>query len=104
MLAWANRFADTWADALRYMTRALQDKPPSVAGRSSISYYSEAASICAHLAREYGWTDEHTLDLPMTRIFQYFNEIKQAKNSRVPLCNPLSDEVKARWQAAQQRN
>jgi len=68
-------------------------------GATGASYYSDAAGICGLLAREYGWSEEAVLDLPLTRIWQYLNEIKRSHGAKVSLNNP-SDHVRARWLAS----
>jgi len=40
-------------------------------------YYSDAASLCGMIAREYGWKESDILGLPIKRLFQYLNEIKK---------------------------
>jgi hypothetical protein len=92
--------------ALRnYVGETLQDWQPSQApeGTVEIDHYCDGAAICALVAREYGWTQETTLNMPMKQLLQFLKEIKVFHGTKVPLCNP-SDRVKAEWLDKQQRN
>ena len=87
-----------------YVAETMQDNGPTVRGRGfTPTYWSDGADICAALGREYGWTDTHTLGMPMKRILQYLNEIRSAHGSKTPLCNP-SDRVLNEWMMANHRN
>jgi hypothetical protein len=93
-------------DAVKaFVEETMQDAPPRPAHQHfDPDYYSDAAFFCALFGREYGWTQEQTLDMPMRRLFQYLNEIKQRNaipGKSVPLCNP-SDRVKATWMRSKQ--
>src|SRR2546430_5227341 len=83
-----------------FVEEPLQDAPPKPAhAHWDADYYSDAAFFCALFRREYGWSQEQVLALPMRRLFQYLNEIKHRNaepGKSGPLCNP-SDRVKADW-------
>jgi hypothetical protein len=83
-----------------YVSDTLMDRPSvpsSMAGQWEPDYYSDAASLCALFAREYGWPEAHTLDMPLIRLFQYLKEIKaHSPRRRVILFNP-SDRIKNDW-------
>jgi hypothetical protein len=94
-------------DAVKlFVEETMQDAPPKLAHQHfDPDYYSDPAFFCALFGREYGWTQEQILDMPMRRLFQYLNEIKQRNavpGKSVPLCNP-SDRVKASWMRSQQK-
>jgi hypothetical protein len=85
-------------DAARaYMKETMQDRPPSPKSQGfDVDYFSDPAYFCSLFGREFGWTQEETLNTPLKRIFQYINAIKQYHGSKIPMCNP-SDSVKAAW-------
>jgi len=56
-----------------YVRETFQDRPPRQDGNSK-QFFSDGCSICAMLAREYGWPEDDILDLPLKRLFQYLNE------------------------------
>lgn len=85
-------------DAAReFIIESLQDRPPAqnTAGFEA-EYFSDPCYYCALFGREFGWTEQVTMNLPLKRIFQYLNEMKSWHGSKVPLCNP-SDRIKAAW-------
>jgi hypothetical protein len=83
--------------ARAYVTETMQDRPPVAATLGfQADYFSDAAFFCARIGREYGWSQEETLEMPLKRLFQYLNEIKQWNGSKIPLCNP-SDQVRSNW-------
>ena len=85
--------------AKEYVAEALQDQPPITVSRIGVyepEYYSDAAAFCALFARDFGWSQEAVLDLPMKCIFQYLNERAAFNGSTRPPCNP-SDSIKARF-------
>jgi hypothetical protein len=83
--------------AKAYVAETMQDRPPQQATiRFDPDYYSDAAFFCARFGREYGWSQEETLNTPLKRIWQYLNEMKRYHDSKTPLCNP-SDSVRAKW-------
>lgn len=88
--------------ARAYVAETMQDRPPviqSLIHGFEADYFSDAAFFCARFGREYGWSQEETLNTPLKRIFQYLTEMKQHHGSKVPMCNP-SDRVKAAWVAS----
>ncbi len=85
-------------DAARaFVNEAMQDRPPvpKYLGFET-DYYSDGAYFCALFGREFGWTQDETLAMPIKRVFQYLNEIKEAHGKRIPLMNP-SDRLKSDW-------
>lgn len=85
-------------DAARnYINESLQDRPPAT--KTSVfeaDHYSDAAFFCSLFGREFGWSQEETLNMPVKRLFQYLNEVRERKGGRVPMFNP-SDAIKANW-------
>jgi hypothetical protein len=83
--------------ARAYVTEALQDRPPI---QKSIGfdadYYSDAAYFCALFGREFGWSQDETLNMPVKRMFQFLNECRASRGSKTPLCNP-SDRIKSQY-------
>ena len=95
-------FADTIGDARRYVVETFQDRPATVPTvQDETEYYSDAASICGSVAREYGWTEKTILKMSLKRLFQYLKEISQMHGKKV-FFNP-SDQIKANWQLEQNR-
>jgi hypothetical protein len=80
-----------------YVKETFQDAPPS-SSRAQLDpqFWGDAVALCAVLGREFGWTEDYVLAMPLKRIFQYLKEIGHAHGAKVPLCNP-SDAVKADW-------
>lgn len=73
-----NIAAEIIGAARRYVGEAFDDAaPPKKTAIIEKEYFSDAASICAQFAREYGWDDDVVLNKPIKRIFQYFKEQKQ---------------------------
>jgi hypothetical protein len=89
--------AEIITKARTYVDESMQDRPPvqSTVGFQA-EHISDGAYFCALFGREYGWTQEETLNTPLKRVFQYCTEQKIHHGSKVPLCNP-SDRVKSRW-------
>jgi hypothetical protein len=85
-----------------YVEDTFQDWPSSKGQGENVSYYSDAASIVASLAREYGWTESAILALPMRRLLQYLKEIRHQGGAKV-LFN-RSDAIKDRYLADQNKN
>jgi hypothetical protein len=85
-------------DSIRaFMEESLQDRPPVQKTKGfEADYYSDAAFFCCLFGREFGWSQEETLNMPMKRLFQCLNEIREKRGGRTPLSNP-SDSVKAKW-------
>lgn len=95
----ALQIAAVTVDAVRrFVAEALQDRPPRN-GSSRIQekdFYSDGCSICAALAREYGWSEKEILDMPIKRLFQYMNEMKahsSAMRGELPVLGNPSDGV-----------
>lgn len=83
-------------DGIRqYVTDALQDAPGS-SGQSGPASTSWISSIVDSLAREYGWSEAHILDMPLKRVFQYFRVITRRNNPKANFFNP-SDRVRGDW-------
>ncbi len=74
---------------------ALYDSGKS--GGGSKSFYNSVVSVCALLARNYGWTEGEILNIPLSRVFQYSRECKEkfsldaALISGTKFSNPLSN-------------
>lgn len=87
-----------------YVEENLQDMQPhgTPVGSVLVEHYSDGAAICATFAREYGWSEEAVLSLPMSRLLQYTKEIRLHHGTKTPLCNP-SDAVRAKWMEDQNR-
>jgi hypothetical protein len=85
-------FTATTRAITRYLDRMLIDKPPQ-SGKSNGSRpdTSFAASMIHQLAKEYGWSDEAILDLPMPRLFQYMRKIHRGYDPDLLHFNPLRD-------------
>lgn len=81
-----------------YISEAMMDSPASGNGSSAPTYYSDAAWVCARMAREYGYGVDTVLDMPLKILWQFMNEIKEEaarKSGKVPvLFNPISDPVR----------
>lgn len=78
----------------KYVSDTFMDRPVGVEiqGEDKV-YFADACRICALFGREYGWTENDTLSMPLKRVFQYLNEIKQTKlGDKAKLWNP-SDRV-----------
>ncbi len=89
--------AEIVTKARAYVAETMQDKPPSVQTVGfEPEYFSDAAHFCASFGREYGWSQEEVLEMPLKRVFQYCNELKLHHGSKIPLCNP-SDRVRSAW-------
>jgi hypothetical protein len=89
--------ADIIDAAKAYVAETMQDRPQQQGlTRWDPDYYSDAAFFCARFGREYGWSQEETLNTPLKRIWQYLNEMRRHYDAKVPLFNP-SDKVRADW-------
>jgi hypothetical protein len=101
-----NRMAETLIEVRQYISETLQDQPPrtSCTDCYTPSYYSEGVFWCAIMARQYGWTEATTLEMPVKRLFQYLNEIKEfLPGNAVRPANP-SDRVTVEYTASRNRN
>lgn len=100
-------FAITVDAAKEYIQEAFQDRPPQPAfGMSGPDYYSDGVSIIAPLAREYGWTCEMILNMPLKLSFQFLKEIREhiyASHGQTPLMWNPSDRIKSEWLVKQSR-
>lgn len=87
----------------KYVFEALQDKPPR-ARKVGVEpdYYSDACWFCATLAREFGWSEEAILNMPLKRVFQYINLIRRFHDPKALLFNP-SESVANAWIAEQNK-
>jgi hypothetical protein len=97
-----DRALEVWRACCQYVAETFQDSPPSSIIGIQKSYYSDAASICATLGREYHWPEAAVLAMPIKRVFQYLNELKAASPAKIPLGNP-SDVVLSRWTREQNK-
>jgi hypothetical protein len=90
-----------------YMAETFQDRPPvkaTLIGGYEAQYFSDAAGLCATLAREFHYSQEEVLSMPMKCLFQFLNEMRQHHGSEIPLTNP-SGKVRADWlRAVNRRN
>ena len=87
-------------DACRaYVAESFQDRPPR-RQRAGVEadYYSDACWYCATLAREFGWSEKSILAMPLKRVFQYINLIRQTHDPKAIMCNP-SQNITAQWMA-----
>ena len=85
-------------DAIRvFVAESMQDRPPvpKTIGFEA-DHYSDAAYFCSLFGREFGWSQDETLNTPIKRVYQYLNAIKDYRGSPIPLCSP-ADSVKAKW-------
>lgn len=91
------RFVDVCKAAKEYVEEAFQDRPPS-SGEYGPEYYSSAISMAGALAREYGWSLDIILRLPLKVVFQCLNETREwmaaTHGQKALMFNP-SDRVKA---------
>jgi len=93
-------FSDVVACARHYVADTFQDRPGNPMGvEVEPDYYSDAASLCGMIAREYGWKESDILGLPIKRLFQYLNEIKNAHGSQAFFAP--SDRLKLEWARSQ---
>ena len=83
-----------------FVAEAMQDRPARPLddpdGIPAPDYYADEASVIGSLAREYGWTEDAILNLPLARAFQYLKEIREhlyLVNGKTPLLTNRSDEI-----------
>ena len=91
-------FTTILAQAREYVAHTMMDRPPvpsTMVNEEEPDYYSDAAYLCGLFAREYGWPENDVLEKPLSRLFQYLNEIRRAHGAKV-MFNP-SDKVKGDW-------
>lgn len=88
MILWHRRVSVALANeamllkaARDYLAEAMADRPQPggtlVNGRPE--YYCDTCAICAALAREFGWSELAIITMPLKRVFQYLNEIKETR-------------------------
>lgn len=89
--------AQTVIAARKYLLETFWDRPSrkDTDTAQEASYFSDACSLSATFGREYGWTIETTMALPMKCAFQLLKEIRQQRGAKV-LFNP-SDRIKSDW-------
>lgn len=68
-----------------YLAEALIDWPAGSAG-SIVTPFSDACAISAMMAREHHRTEEWVFNCPLKALFQYINEIREARGK--PMFNP----------------
>lgn len=85
--------AKTIVSARNYWCDTMMDAQRSSRG-GGMFYYSDACALCAMFGREYGWSMETTMALPMKCVLQFQKEIKQSRGGLVG--NP-SDIIKGRY-------
>lgn len=81
-----------------FVMESLRDLPAaSNSGAGQSPLFSIAAALCGDFGREYGWSPDTVLDMPIKRITQFIREIQCRRlgdKARTHLFNPLSDGVK----------
>jgi len=85
-------------DILAYLERALAGMPLVKNSSSAASGVSAWPSHLVHLlAKEYGWSEEYILDLPLRRLFQYVNRILESKDPDYRERSQKSMELRRRY-------
>lgn len=74
-------FVDINRAILSYITDSFSAKPLEDDGPKKENYASWPAVLVDVLASEYGWTEEYILNLPFSRLFQYWHRIN-ARNDK----------------------
>ncbi len=105
----SDRFAKTVAAAREYVEEALMDRPGAArSGGGEPDYYCDSVALCATLAREYGWSRESVMAMPMKILFQHLKEIKEyraAVHGQPVLMGNPSDGIKSAYlEQANRRN
>lgn len=93
---------DAPAAIYAYLDRTFQDCPQG-AGEGGKYYTAPVASTVDLLAREYGWTDEHILEMPLARLFQQLRRIEMRYDRKKPQFN-RSEKLVSEWLARQGSN
>jgi len=75
-----------------YVSIVWQDAPSGGRETWEKKYVADMASLVDILAREFHWTDEHILELPLARVFQYLRLIRKRSDKNALMFNP-SDKV-----------
>lgn len=93
------RFTEAALACRSYVLEALMDMPGGKKTEGfEPSYYSDGAFMCGLLGREFGYSREDVLSMPLKQLWQLISEIKDtaaAKNGeRAVLFNPISDRVR----------
>lgn len=97
------RAAEVHLAAEEFVREACQDRPPSRRGSGFVpSYYSDAVYWCALLGREFGYSVEQVMRMPLKMVFGFVVEIQEHSGSKTPLTNP-SDRFRAKWLAEKNR-
>lgn len=98
MLAWDARFNASMEHAAKvllasrqYIQGAFTDAGQR--GGNGVSYYSDAAGLCAAMAKECGWTTAQTLNAPLRQVFQFTRAIRHQNDPKAILGNP-SDRIR----------
>lgn len=84
-----------------YVGIVWQDAPAGTSSAvASKRYVADIASLVDRIALEYKWTDEHILNLPLARAFQYLRLMQRRADPCMILFNPsdkvLGDHLSAR--------
>ena len=69
----------------RHIERSFQDSMGG--GGGGKSYINSAAGVVDLIASQYGWTDQHILDMPLARIFLFQRAIIMRHNPKKPMSN-----------------
>lgn len=96
--------AELVSQIIEYIRRTLSGAPLTKKSRGSDSVGTWISSIVHIFAKEYGWTEDYILDLPLRRIWQYLNRILEDGN---PKYKELCDEeqsLRAQWLREQNAN
>lgn len=87
----------------QFIHETFEDSPPRPATVTfRPDYYSSSTSFCAALAREFGWSENEVLHMPMRRVLQYLNEAREHNDPKAILFNP-SDRVTRDWLISQNK-
>lgn len=79
----------------KFVEASFMDDPPTSDGQKHRTPFTSFAATYVHIfALEYGWTEKETLNLPLTRLFQYLREITLRKDPKAILFNKRSDRAK----------
>lgn len=93
-------FLPTVREIYAMLERTFQDCPSGNNSGHAKQYTAPIASIVDLFASEYGWTDEHTLEMPLARMFQMMRRIEMRLNPKAPQFNRSERHVSA-WLADQ---
>lgn len=90
----SGRFAWCVMEIMAHLKRSFQDSPGGSGGGKE--YVNPGAGIVDFLASEYGWTDDHILNLPIARVFLYQKAARIRRRPDLPRFNP-SDGLISQW-------